>query len=361
MKKPAYVFLTLIILTLAVGCGASGETTTPVKRDYWPTEGWQTSTPEEQNMDSAKLDKMMEFIDEADLTIFSVVVVRHGYIVLEEYPDPFFDRDWKWKLHSVTKSFTSALIGIAIEKGFIDSVEQKVIDFFPDRTIANLDSQKQNMTLEHLLTMTSGLDWDEHSFRYGDPRNSLAQMVRSRRPTQFMLDLPMASEPGEDFLYNTGASYLLSAIITETTGQDTFDFAREFLFEPLGITDVKWANSIEFIPYGGSELHLTPRDMAKFGYLYLNNGIWDGKQIVPTDWVAKSTETHVFLTESGGYGYHWWTLPKNEIYYASGLYEQKIYVIPDLDMVVAFTAGLKGWDPEPLLLHLFIIAACENQ
>lgn len=355
--------LTQILLVGIILAVASCSSPTPTYIFQVPErtdDGWETSTPEEQGMDSAKLVEMMEFIDEQDLDIDSVVVVRNGHIVLEEYPNQAYGRDDVHPLYSAKKSVFSALIGIAIQEGFIESVDQKVEDFFPERTIANLDSRKQNMTLEHLLTMTSGLEWDERTYPYGDSRNDWTAARTRDDPALFALDRPMANDPGMEWVYNTGGSHLLSVIITRTTGQSTIEFAREFLFGPLGISEVVWGDDYQGIN-NGANLLLTPRDMAKFGYLYLNNGTWEGTQILPAEWVARSTETHFVFSESTGYGYQWWTLPQKGVYYAAGLYKQRIYVIPDLDMVVVFTANISNEDPdpEPWLLHNFIGAAVD--
>jgi hypothetical protein len=163
---------------------------------YWPTAGWRTSSPEEQGMDPALLGHMFEAIEDKSLDVHSVVVVRNGYIVAEEYYPPY-QQDTKHVLYSVTKSVTSALVGIAIEEGAFDGVDQWVVDFFPDRTFENLDSRKEAMTLEHLLTMTAGLDWEEGMSTY-------MAMYRSEDWVSYALDATMIAEPGEQFVYCSG-------------------------------------------------------------------------------------------------------------------------------------------------------------
>ena len=413
MKKLAYILVVLAMLSLAAGCGSPAaveeapveeeaveeaaveeaaveeaaveeaaveeaaveeaaveeapveEAARPETGAYWPTEGWRTSTPEEQDMDSTKLDQMMEYIENMDkggLPINSVLVVRHGHIVLEEYPQPDYDQDTAEDIRSTTKSFASALIGIAIEEGFIEGIEQKMVDLFPDRTIENLDSRKESITLEHMLTMTAGLEWNEWRYPYTDPRNDYLKALYSADPVQYVLDLPMMEEPGVRWNYNGGTSDLLSALITEATGYDTLSFAQEFLFGPLGISEVSWSQDRHGMYYAGFGLHLTARDMAKFGYLYLNNGMWDGEQIVPADFVAEAVKTQSFFSESSGYGYQsWWTYPQRGVYYAAGIYGQRIYVVPDLDMVVVFTASMSVGDPELWMREMvfdYIMAAC---
>ena len=357
MKKLISILMALAVLSSAAGCAGSEES--------WPTEEWRTSTPEEQDMDSAKLEEMVQYINEWGLAIDSVVVVRNGHIVLEEYPRPPYDRDMVHIVHSVTKSFVSALIGIAIDKGYIDGVDQKMVDLFPERTVANVTPQKESVTLEHILTMKVGLEWNEWKYAYTDyERNDYMKAIRSSDPVQYVLDLPMMEDPGVRWNYNGGTSHLLSALVAESTGYDTLDFAREFLFGPLGITGVSWDRDRHGIYYGGGGLYLTPRDMAKFGYLYLHGGKWDGKQIVPANFVADAVKTHSNISASRGYGYQsWWTYPQDGVYNAAGLYGQRIYVIPDLEIVVVITAQMaETSDLESTLYRLvrtYIIGACD--
>ncbi len=190
-------------------------------------------------MDSELLVEMLDDIQEREANIHSVLIVRNGYMVLEAYFDPY-DQDTSHVVHSVTKSITSALVGISIREGYIDGVNQPVLKHFPGRTVSNLDPAKQAMTLEHLLNMTSGLSWPEVSSPYVSLSNPVRQMLRSQDFVQFVLDRPMNEEPGTSFNYNTGASHLLSAIIQETTGINTLSFAQKHLFTPLGISDVFW-------------------------------------------------------------------------------------------------------------------------
>lgn len=249
-----------------------------ISRDYWPTTDWLNSTPEAQGMNSTLLNQLIEYIYEEDYNFDSIGVVRNGYIVLEEYPDPIFTQDTLYILYSVTKSITSSLIGIAIDEGFIENVNQKVIDFFPNNTILNLDSRKQRMTIEHLLAMTSGIRWEGPDDMY----HTWGEAVLSGNPIEFILNQPLDYEPSTEWYYNGGCSHLLSAILTTTTGYSTLNFAREFLFEPLGITAVIWPIDPQGIYFGGQDIWLKPRDMAKFGYLFLNYGTWESKLSLKT-------------------------------------------------------------------------------
>jgi CubicO group peptidase (beta-lactamase class C family) len=324
--------------------------TLPEEEVYWPTEGWRVAAPEEQGMDAALLQQMLDAIREQNLNIDSVVVVHNGFIVTEKYYSPY-KQDTKHGLQSVTKSVVSALVGIAIQEGYITGVDDAVLDFYPERTFENDDALKRSITLEHLLTMSSGLawDWDE--------------MVSTPDWVQYTLDQPVVSEPGTEFYYSSGNAHVLSAIIQETSGLNTLDFAQLYLFEPLGISDIRWKTDLEGIPKGGWGMAMTPRDMAKLGYLYLNQGMWDGRQIIPAEWIAASTERYVQVPEPlepwGLYmGYLWW-IHGDGPYAAHGTKGQFIYVIPESDLVVVFTGNItdaKFAQPQ-LLIRDYIIPA----
>jgi CubicO group peptidase (beta-lactamase class C family) len=347
--------IALVLLLLTTACTSSGRDSV-----VWPIDEWQTSTPEEQGMDPTLLQQMMDLIDEQGFAYDAVLVVRHGHIVFEEYRNGY-DRDTKHHLQSATKSFSSMLIGIAIHEGFLDGVEQKMVELFPDHDIANLDARKQRLTLEHLLTMSDGMDWHELDYPYTDPRNTLGQMWVSRDAVQHVLDRPMAREPGEAWAYNSGTSILLGGILEEATGQDVLAFAREYLFDPLGIGDVSWDKTTGNHYHTDGGLYLTPRDMARFGFLMLHGGTWDGKEIVSPDWVARSTETHYQAGSGRGYGYQWWTMEQG-IFVARGHYEQNIYVVPEADVVVVFTGNIPDnvIPPSDGLLFRYILAACTD-
>ncbi len=306
-------------------------------------DDWPTSSPDEQGMNSTEINDLLNYIEDYDLSIHGMVIMRHGVIVAERY----FQEEWhhftqedKHQLHSVTKSFISALIGIAIDQGFITDVNQRVLDFFPEMNFSNVDSRKEEMTIEHLLTMRTGLDWPESNIGYSSPRDLADQMVDSNNSVQFILDKPMVAAPGEVWEYCSGASHLLSAIIQKTTGQSTLEFAQKFLFSPLGIdpSEVVWDTDRNGINRGHSNLFLSPRSLAKFGNLYLYRGIVDSKEIIPKEWVINSTTNTVQCDRSGElYGYQWWIYPEHDGYGAEGLDGHYILVYPKLELVVSFT------------------------
>lgn len=328
---------------------------------YWPTQGWRTSTPEEQGMDSENLVNMMENLLSADpaYNIDSITIIRNGTMVFDTTFFPF-QPDSKHIIHSCTKSIISALIGIAIDQGYIEDVQQPVLDLFPERTAANLTAEKKAMTLEDFLMMATGLECrDSYLYNW----RGLTEMRQSQDWVQFVLDLPMADEPGTKFEYCNGASFLLSAIIQETTGMNARDFAEENLFGPLGISDVEWPSNPQGITIGWGQLYMLPHDMAKIGYLYLNDGMWDGKQVISSDWVETSTRKHISAnTLEDGYGYQWW-VDDSEIYMALGYAGQYIVVLPEKEMVVVFTSDLGDNDffvPRFLVDDFIITAAKSN-
>ena len=349
-----------------------------------PSNDWPTSTPEKQGMDSKQLAEMLRFVLKSRKNINSILIVRNGYLVTEAYFDPYTVTN-EHHLYSATKSITSALVGIAIMDGYIRDVHQKVLDFYPTLEVKNNNLGKEKMTLEHVLQMTTGLDWRESGVPYGTPGNTFSQMEKSTDWVQYILDQPMASEPGTEFDYNSGASHLLSAIIQKETGQTASSYAEERLFKPLGISDFYWTTDPNGITSGGWGLYLTPRDMAKFGYLYLDTGLWNGRVIVPSEWVNESTRRRITVISSGNnksglwrllwqifgrdgrtntsvnYGYHWW-IPSFGGYAALGYAGQAIYVKPDLNLVVVITSGLHNRDAflREKLMQSYIIPAVKS-
>ena len=323
----------------------------------FPTDAWQISTPEEQGMQSKLLAEMMEHVKNNSFHIDSILIVRNGNLVFDAYFWPF-SKNQKHIIHSCTKSIMSALIGIAIDKGYIQNVDQPITDFFPDKSVADFDDLKKTITLKNLLTMSSGLACrDSYLYRWA----GLFEMRYSPDWAQYVLDLPMAEPPGEKFEYCNGVSYLLSVIIQNATKMKTLDFAKEHLFDPLGITDIHWAISPQGVDIGYGEMWLTPHDMARFGWLYLNKGRWGNQQIVPSAWVKASTRGHIPATIFDHYGYQWW-VDSAGYYMAVGYKGQRIFVVPEMNMVAVFTGDLTGRDSliSKKLLDAYIIPAASS-
>jgi len=335
------------------------------------TKVWPESTPRAEGIDPAPLDAF-----DRDLAagkygyVDSMLVIRHGKVVYEKAYDRaadyarlfagkgapgiynYYDPGWHpfykgTKLHtmqSVSKSVTSALIGIAIGSGEIPGVDVKVMPYFADYGI-NPDPRRDRMTLRDVLTMTAGIRWDEGSTEYTDPRNNCAVMEGKEDWVRYVLEQPMAEDPGRTFVYNSGATVLLSYLIAKTTGKTADDYAREHLFEPLGI-EFFWKRTPRGLTDTEGGLYLTPRDFAKIGLLYMRDGLWNGRRILPSGWAKSSTQPLVDTNEKPfRYGYQWWVLPQGEkrpadAYLAWGYGGQLLLVVPSLDLIAVFT----GWN-----------------
>jgi CubicO group peptidase (beta-lactamase class C family) len=325
----------------------------PPERDYWPTAGWRLASPESQGMDAALLESAGARIQQEDTTIDSLLVVRHGYLVAEFYAHGY-DGQQPHPVASVTKSVVSALVGIAIAQGLLPGVDTSLAELFPEYVRPEVNPWVQAITVEDLLTMQSGLLWNSEGpsadFVYNSP-----DWVRAT------LSLPPVAEPGTYWVYNSAGAHVLSALVTRWAGQTTAEFAEQVLFGPLGITDYLWETDPLGIPNGGSGLALTPRDMAKIGYLYLNLGTWDGATIVPAEWVAASTRLQV--NESGSqavrYGYLWWipALGGEGAFAASGYGGQAIYVSPALDLVMVLTGDVERVGELPDIVGEYVVPA----
>lgn len=352
-KSPQQLIGIALALSLLAGCAAPTATPAPLPtseqvftQPYWPTQGWRTSTPEEQGLDSAKLADGLQALKEESIGIDSLLIIRNGYVVLDAYFYPY-DNTIPHKLASVTKSVMTTLIGIAADQGKL-RLDQPMVSFFPDRTIANLDARKERITIRHLASMMNGF---ASGCLAGD-EPTLNAMRSNPDWVQAALDRKMAGEPGTSFCYDSPGMHLLSAILQKATGMTALDFARQNLFEPLGIREVYWQSDPQGHSHGWGDLYLTPRDAAKIGYLWLNGGVWEGKQIVSAAWVQDSVKAH----SQGGmddYGYGWWV--SEDSYYAMGRGGQNIKVYPAYHAIVVTTA--RGFDYDqinPLLKAAFV-------
>jgi CubicO group peptidase (beta-lactamase class C family) len=291
-------------------------------------------------MSSGRLARLVDF--GAFNGMDSLLVTRHGRIVLEATYAPF-RADLKHRVYSVTKSVVSTLVGMALGDGLLDSTDRRVVDFFPDRTIANLDEAKKAITVQQLLDMRSGLTWQDS---LGVSFNA---MERSPDWQQFVLDHPMAVAPGTSFNYSGGNSHLLSAILSKVTGKSAYAYAGEKLFGPLGIDDVLWRADPQGVSGGGAGLYLKPRDMAKIGYLWLRGGVWEEKQILPASWIEGVRAANVEIPESWArdlrYGLQFWVMPGRDVWMAIGTHRQLVVVMPKLDIVAVVTSSARFPSP----------------
>ena len=302
----------------------------------WPTRSWPTSTPEEQGMDSASLARLIETVGTYKQD--SLTIVRHGKIVADAYYAPYV-AGISHDLRSVTKSIIGTLTGVQLQKGDLDSVDHPVVDLFSDKRIQDVDDRKRAMTVQSLLDMTSGIEWLEKAYT---PDETIMKMYKSPDRTAFVLNQPMVGAPGASFNYDGGNPYLLSALINRKSGQNAFDFAKKELFQPLGIKSAKWGKVDEQgVTDGEAGLYLSPHDMARIGYLYLHDGLWEGRQVIPLSWVERAKSGPVTATLGFHYGNLWWSYPEKGAYMARGRHSQLILVIPRLDVVAVMTGYLK--------------------
>ncbi|MEW6645443.1 MAG: serine hydrolase [Pseudomonadota bacterium] len=324
-------------------------------------DGWPIASPgDDDHIDRGALCAMADRLAAADDPhIHAVLAARHGKLMFERYfsgadeipgllygrrvANVAFDADTLHDIKSVSKSVTSLAVGIAIDRGLIPGVDTPLFTFFPE--LSDLRTpEKDALKLSHVLTMSLGLRWIEATPATGDFDNDEARMNMAQDSCRYVLGLPATAPPGQAFFYNTGALALLSTIIRKATGRPLDDFARDNLFAPLGITSVQWARVKGDTDAGGG-LRLRPRDMAKLGLLVLAGGEWNGRQIVSKAWIEASTTPQITATEGMSYGYLWWLghtrLNGRELPWlaAFGRGGQSIRIVPELDLVVAVTAG----------------------
>jgi len=309
-------------------------------------DGWETASLDAVGIDSGEIDALMRSLLRGDIPdIHSIVIVKNGKLVLEEY---FFGyaRNHLHRLLSVSKSITSILIGIAIEQNKILGTDAKMIEFFPYCPDVTRNERVQKIRLHHVLTMTAGLEWNAWTYPEGDMRDSTYAMSQSDDWIRFVLQREVVDPPGKRYVYNNGLTMLLGEILRNSTGLYADQFAEKFLFDPLGISDFSWYKHPDGVINTAWGLRLRPRDMAKIGYMMLKGGRWKGKQIVSPTWVRQSTKAHVQeeILLGSGYGYQWWrgrTVGGDkdiEVFFAAGRGGQYIFVSPALDLVTVITS-----------------------
>jgi len=344
--KNLFNLTTVLITWIFIICHSSvfAEDKSPIfvfnqHSEYWPTNGWRTSTPEKQGMSSELLAEMFDEIQSQNLSIYSVVVVKNGYLIADANKRK---SDTLYPLWSSTKSVTSAIFGIALEQGYIKNINQPVRSFFPQSPEHNEPSEDA-MQLRHLLTMSSGFAWPESLSSSGAHRNPVHQMEISTDWVEFVLNRPMTDKPGAKFNYSSGASHLLLGVLAQV-GLDVAEFAQEELFAPLGISEGSyiWSVDPQGIPNGSHGLVMNTNDIAKFGYLYLRGGYWDGRQIVPRRWVEESTRKQIEMDWNGfvadSYGYQWYIQPFG--FHSMGYHGQFLFVLPEQNIVVVMASEL---------------------
>ncbi len=388
MKKSIFSIIILSLLFVSCRQDTSSQST------YHPPEnindGFDVGSLDDVNIEKKMITEAVDQIhQEKYKEVHSFLIFKDGKLVFEEY---FDGHKWKWNgvnhhgelvtwnrnmlhnIHSANKSITSACIGIAIDHGLIGSVHQCIFDYLPDHQHLNTDG-KEKITIEHLLTMTAGLEWKEWSAPYSSKDNPAVGIWFSEKdPITYILDMPLINEPGTHFTYSTGNIIVLGEIIRQAAHMNIDEFSRKYLFEPLGIDSIEWPEIFNNGVYSNT-LYIAPRSMAKFGVTFLNKGVWNGTRIVSEQWVDKSATSfpgnqgiNVPDEPSGrlGYSYSWWTKlyyasnKKIHMYTASGFGGQHIMVLPEVNTVVVFTGGnYISYRPPFEILEEFILPALD--
>lgn len=347
----------LLFATSAPGWGQTGPAcATPVALD----DGWTIATPESVGLDGARLCNIAARLKETEANVHAVVIVRHSKLVFEQYfsgPDERwdvagrydFDATTKHDMRSASKSVISLLVGIAIDRKLIASADEPVVKFFPEYSEVKSPGWDQ-VTLRHLLTMSSGMQWDENR-GWNDPKNDEPHLGNEADPIRYVLSKPIAKPPDSLWTYNGGGTDLLGNILERVSGKPLEAFAREVLFQPLGITDLEWKS----YPKNGKiasavGLRIRPRDAAKIGQLVLNRGARDGRPIVSPEWIEQSVRPRFqaigYFSGIFFYGQQWWMgrsiAQEQEVKWiaAMGSGGQRLFIVPDRDLVVMTTSGL---------------------
>jgi CubicO group peptidase (beta-lactamase class C family) len=347
-------------LLLAAAAPARGQTSPACGTPTTLDDGWTIASPESVGLDSPRLCAIAARLKETEANVHAVVIVRHGKLVFEQYfPGP--DERWdvagqydhdattKHDTRSASKSVISLLVGVAIDRKLIASANEPVVKFFPEYSSVKSPGWDQ-VTLRHLLTMSSGMQWDENR-GWNDPKNDEPHLGSEADPIRYILSKPIAAPPDTVWTYNGGGTDLLGNILERVSGKPLEAFAREVLFQPLGITDLEWKT----YPKNGKiasavGLRIRPRDAAKIGQLVLNGGAWGGKAIVSPEWIAQSVRPRFqaigYFSGLFFYGQQWWLgrsiALEQEVKWiaAMGSGGQRLFIVPDRDLVVMTTSGL---------------------
>jgi CubicO group peptidase (beta-lactamase class C family) len=322
--------LILIIISSIILFELQKQPETKTLPTYSPTMGWRTAKPSGVGLKTEILTNMITDIKASTTQTRSSLIVKDGYLVVEEYYLSYSKND-KQHLYSCTKSVVSTMIGIAISEGKIKGVTEKLPDLLPTES---MEPWMRNITLENLLTMSAGLPGDDWLYDF----QGLNEMLSSPDPLKYALTRQKLFEPGSRFEYTDAVSHILSCIITEKTGISAAQYAEKMLFKPLGITDYSWTSDPQGRNWGYAQLRLRTTDMAKIGLLFLNEGTWDDKQLLPTSWVQEATKHRIDANLLNGYGYQLW-IDDNGWYTALGYQGQFIMVFPKLNIVAVLTGG----------------------
>jgi CubicO group peptidase (beta-lactamase class C family) len=363
-RRHLVLFFTSAILILSMLARCGGPSAAELGAvDYAPLPGgdWPVSTPEEQGLDADLVAEL--YYNASNLeTVYSVLVFKNGYLVAEDYFN-IGSPEQKVNVQSVTKSITSALVGIALDRGCLSSLDQKMIEFFPELADRVADPRKKQITIREMLQMRAGYPWEESTAE-------LFELLYAGFRPSTLVDVPLVRDPGTDFEYSNLTSHLLGIVVARACETDLKSFAQEHLFSPLGVEAGSWRQDWEGYYLGFAEIHLSVHDMAKFGLMVLNDGEYDGTQILPADWVHDSLQIYSedawkFRVgrnwRDNGYGYQWWSVRAGDHRYnlAWGHGGQQIVLLDEFDMVIVVTVdplygkhGDEPWKIEKANLNL---------
>jgi CubicO group peptidase (beta-lactamase class C family) len=330
----------ILILPVLAGCGPSAADLAAVDYTPLPGDDWEVSTPEAQGLDPELVAELFYNAEDVE-TIQALLVVKDGKLIAERY---FNDGgvDQSTRIQSVTKSFTSALTGIALAEGCLSSVDQRMMEFFPELADRIVDPRKNEITLREMLQMRAGYQWEESS-------SELFELLYSGFRPSNLVDVPLATDPGTHMEYSNLTAHLIGVIVARACDTDLLSFGEAHLFGPLGIEPSDWITDWEGYYNGHGDLYFTAREMARFGQLYLDDGVYQGNQIVPAEWVDESLQTYsedAWPYRVGrnfqdiGYGYQWWSVTAGEHHYnlAWGHGGQQIALVDDYNMVIVVKA-----------------------
>ncbi|MCE7995762.1 MAG: serine hydrolase [Roseivirga sp.] len=341
MKDPRYNPLILLsfLLIAVFSCGSNDDL--PESAPYW-----EAVEPAAVGLDATVLDDLRVKIGNNELgKVSSLVIIKDGKLAYESYFGGM-DADTPHLNYSVTKSISAMAIGVLFDDSKIVELDVPILSFFPDyplNTLSNPDQRKQDITLRQTLQMRAGFDWDELGVPYTSSANPAVEIVGTNDWIRYVLDKPLSTDPGSRFAYNSGCTMLLSGVINQLTGETASAYTKEKILDRLQITNYEWQEGPNEISNTGFGISLRPRDMAKIGQLMLNNGVWEGRQLLSGRWIAATFEPYTRFQGGYGYGYQWWNKTftinglEKIIPYAHGYGDQMIYVIKDLNMVVVLT------------------------
>jgi CubicO group peptidase (beta-lactamase class C family) len=364
-----FFFITsaFLVLSSMVGCSPLAEDLAAVNYTPLPGDDWKVKTPAEQGIDPMLVAEL--YFDAAELSnLYGLLVIKNGYLIAEDYfNDGAVDR--KTGLASATKCYTSALVGIALDQGYLDDVDEKMIDFFPEYADQITDPRKKQISIEDMLKMRSGYPWEERVPPYMD------MILTSDDWLPFIVDFPLSSDPGVEYNYSNLTAHLLGVIVARASETDLKSFGQEHLFSPINAEVGDWWQDANNYHLGSGLISFTARDAAKFGLLYLNNGIYEGTQVVSAAWVEKSLQrysedinyTGWIVSKLGRYfrdlgvGYQWYSarVGAHHFNFAWGHGGNLIVLLRELDMVIVTTAnpsleiwGQESWKHEGAIIDL---------